>query len=192
MPQPTLQLADPGYYLSDNAYLSDPYYLSAPQPNYGYMLSADADDIYIKVPTQQGIIKVREDMFDQLDPYTYEAVMDYLEPFNAPQMNGLFSKWRENRKQRKDERQQRKIEKINARGANREKVAAAGGGIGGAISKVVNAVTGKGNADTRAFDVGGQVNFGTDTSVSTPIYKQPWFWGVLAAAGIGAAVLLRR
>lgn len=199
--QPTLQLADNGYYMSDNSYLSanQNFYLSQQGNNYGSMLSADADDIYIKVPTAAGIIKVREDAFDQLDPITYNAVMDYLEPFNAPPvMNGLFSGWRARRQQRRDDRQANKIAKIQARGESRAKVAASGGGVAGVISKIGNLagnILGGGTSgatapgDSRAFEVSGGLDFGQE---ATPIYKQWWFWGLLAAAGLGVAYMAKK
>lgn len=157
----------------------------------------NVSDYYINAPTPDGgIVKIREDKFDDLSPEDWNATMDYLEQFNTmPSVNGLFSKWRENRAERKDQRNENKIAKINARAEGRVATAQAGGGIGGVFKNVAGAVSnifGKGSSDeavmpqTRDLQIGYQ-------SQTPKWYQNPTvIIGGVAILGLGAYLLTRK
>lgn len=156
----------------------------------------NVSDYYINVPTEDGrIIKVREDKFDSLDNQAWHDTMDYLEQFNtAPSVNGLFSKWRENRAQRKDERTERKTAKITARAEGRALVAKEGGGIGGALKNiggVVGSIFGGGSSDQGAMPTQRDISIGY-TSETPKWYQNPTvIIGGVAVLGLGAYLLTR-
>jgi hypothetical protein len=150
----------------------------------------DTTDLYLTVPTETGdTIKVRADAFDHLPEGAYNAIMDIVEPYNAPQMNGLFSKWRERQKEKKDERNTRKIDKISARAEGRGYVASQGGGIGGILKGVAGAIFGgKDDTGTQPADRA----FSLDIAGGTPPPKKEWYKRpeIMIPAAIGAAGLI--
>jgi hypothetical protein len=154
----------------------------------------DISELYITVPTQDGdTMRVREDAFDHLPDSAYEAIMDIVEPYNAPQMNGLFSKWRERKKEKKDQRNERKIDKIQARAEGRTATAKAGGGIGGILKSVASSIFGKGDEGEAATPEGR--GFSLDVTGGTPpkpFYKKPEIIIPLAIAAAGGNYLMTR
>jgi hypothetical protein len=164
--------------------------------NLGFMtlLRDNEESFYINAPTSDGtIIKIREDAFDYLDPMAFEAVMDILEPYNAPQVSGLFSKWRDRKREKKENRNQLKIDKINARAEGRALVATKGGGIGGALKGIAGAIFGGKNdtaiqpaeTDPRSM----QFQFGNtpDPDTDKKWYQKP---EVIIPVAAGAALVI--
>lgn len=155
-------------------------------------LSEAIDDNYISVPNPQTgeILKVREDYFDSLTDTEWNNVMNFLEPFNSTEtMNGLFSKWRDRRKAKKDERVQRKISKIDARSKGKLERIQAGGGLSGLVKGVVGAFTGNRDEAPEGVDQYGKsfnVEFGSEDT------KPKWYKTPLGIGGIavGSALVL--
>lgn len=202
--QPKLRLADPmllaaggkigGYKLATTDRKCPPGYTYVPsqgtciQLNDGSVL--DMQEAFITIPMPDGTLgMIREDAFDNLDPVTWHRVMDVIEPFNTVGMNGLFSKWRENREARKEARNQRRIARIDARAAGRAGVASAGGGIGSRILNGLKGVVGAIGGGEGTFQAGYDPGSGVDLSYSN---QPPWYARkeILIPAGIAAAVLV--
>ena len=84
-------------------------------------LAEDGNDPYISVPTSQGLIKVREDYFDDLSPAQWESTMNRLAPF---QPSGGLSELsdKETRRRRKEARTQKKEAKAAKKQAKAEDI----------------------------------------------------------------------
>jgi len=103
-------------------------------------LAENSTDPYISIPTNQGLVKVREDYFDNLSPADWEATMTRLAPF---QPSGGLSELsdKETRRRRKEARTQKKEARAAdvASGARAERRAAALGKVTDALGKVAGA-----------------------------------------------------
>jgi len=101
-------------------------------------LAENNTDPYISIPTNQGLVKVREDYFDNLSPAEWEATMNRLAPF---QPSGGLSELsdKETRRRRKEARTQKK----EARAAKQQAKAAdvASGARGTRRSEALGKVT---------------------------------------------------
>lgn len=106
-------------------------------------LAENSTDPYISIPTNQGLVKVREDYFDNLSPAQWEATMNRLAPF---QPSGGLSELsdKETRRRRKEARTQKKEARAAdvASGARAERRAAALGKVTDALGKVAGAAGG--------------------------------------------------
>lgn len=130
-----------------------------------YMAENSPEDLYIFVPdTPSGESGkwVREDYFDNLDPVTWERVMEELADYQPEQLSGLFSGMRE----RIAERRERRTERRDTR-QDRRQTRAEGGGIFGGIGKAIGGLFGGGQdqAPVQQYDQGGrglQVDFNTE------------------------------
>jgi len=152
---------------------------------------------YIQVPTENGLIQVREDQFDSLPFNEWSMLMDKLAPFQSnaglsesyqlgdkatrerrkearTSKKEAKSKEKESKTQRKEIKQQSKADKR----ANRKPVDFAG--IIDSAGKVIGNITGKGGdtGGVESVDTGG----GGDTGGGLPKWVIP--------AGIGVAVLI--
>ena len=101
-------------------------------------LAENSTDPYISIPTNQGLVKVREDYFDNLSPADWDATMNRLAPF---QPSGGLSELsdKETRRRRKEARTQKK----EARAAKQQAKAAdvASGARGARRSEALGKVT---------------------------------------------------
>lgn len=147
-----LRLADPGQ-LANRGQLA----------NAGMLSEYDVNEFYINVPTDEGgIIRVREDYFDQYSPSEYRAIMDYLEEFQGDNtMSGLFSGMRERRDERRAKREAKREDKQEFKLAKQEKR----GETFGKIIDTAKNIFGKGEADTmpmqyKDLDLQGGIDFG--------------------------------
>lgn len=146
---------------------------------------------YIYVPGDNGEqgVWVREDMFDHLPEDQWNALMAECEA-RQPDLGlfGLTKKSRERIKARKDERNERKLAKIAAKGAAR--ATARGGGenpIMGGLKSIIKTA-----GQSLAPAIGGVVGGGAEQAPMTPYYDEPiknewipglpnWATGLLAA-----------
>jgi len=154
---------------------------------------------YIQVPTENGLIQVREDQFDVLPADQWSALMNKLAPFQSnaglsesyqlgdkatrerrkearTSKKEAKAKEKESKTERKELKQQSKADKR----ANRKPVDFAG--IIDSAGKVIGNITGKGgDAGGEMVDTGGDTG-GGDTGGGLPKWLLP--------AGIGLAVLV--
>lgn len=153
---------------------------------------------YIQIPTENGLIQVREDQFDSLPADQWSALMNKLAPFQTNA--GLSESYqlgdkatRERRKEartskkeakakEKESKTERKLLKQQSKAdkrANRKPIDITG--IIDSAGKVIGNITGKGNTGGEMIDTGGGGN-DDDTGGGLPKWVIP--------AGIGVAVLI--
>lgn len=166
-------------------------------------LAENNTEPYISVPTNQGLVKVREDYFDSLPPAQWEATMDRLAPFQ-PSMGLSELSDKETRRRRKEARTQKKeakAEKKQAKaedirsGARGERRAAALGKVTDALGKVAGAagqllpglIPGAGGAPTDTPDA--NVPADTESRGGLPKWVIPVGIGI---AGLGLVYFLTR
>lgn len=155
-------------------------------------LNDSIEDNYLTVPTSDGgTVKVREDYFDNLPEAQYVAIMDVLEPYNTAQVSGLFSKWRKNKAQKKDERNARKIAKIDARAVGRVATAQAGGGIGNALKGIAGSIFGKNESEAPEDSRGFSLDVNSEPTTKK-WYSNPAIMIPVGIAAIGGVYLLTR
>jgi hypothetical protein len=142
--------------------LAEPSYLSEP----GMLSDFDIDEYYVSVPTDDGgVIRVREDYFDDYDDDEYEQVMNMVEPYNGRSLNGLFSGVRERMTERRETRKAKKAvdPETGLTGKQSFKLQKQAG-RGDMLKNVVGGITDffgkKQDPLTKQFDVGGNVDFG--------------------------------
>lgn len=162
-------------------------------------LAENGSDVspYISVPTENGLIQVREDQFDSLPADQWSALMNKLAPFQSnaglseniqlgdkatrerrkearTQKKEAKAKEKESKTERKELKQQSKADKR----ANRKPVDFAG--IIDSAGKVIGNITGKGG------DAGGSESVDTGAGGDTGGGLPKW----VIPAGIGVAVLI--
>lgn len=164
-------------------------------------LAENSDQVspYIQVPTENGLIQVREDQFDSLPADQWSALMNKLAPFQTSA--GLSESYqlgdkatRERRKEartlkkeaktkEKESKTARKELKQQSRAearANRKPIDIKG--ILDTAGKVIGNITGSGDTGGEMIDTGGGDTGGGDTGGGLPKWVIP--------AGIGVAVLI--
>jgi hypothetical protein len=159
-------------------------------------LAENNTEPYISVPTNQGLVKVREDYFDSLPPAQWEATMDRLAPFQ-PSMGLSELSDKETRRRRREARTLKKEAKAAdvASGARGERRSAALGKVTDALGKVAGAagqllpgiIPGAGGAPTGTPDA--NVPADTEQKGGMPKWVIPVGIGV---AGLGLVYFLTR
>jgi len=159
-------------------------------------LAENNTEPYISVPTNQGLVKVREDYFDSLPPAQWEATMDRLAPFQ-PAMGLSELSDKETRRRRREARTLKKEAKAAdvASGARGERRAAALGKVTDALGKVAGAagqllpglIPGAGGAPTGTPDA--NIPADTESRGGLPKWVIPVGIGV---AGLGLVYFLTR
>lgn len=157
-------------------------------------LAESGNDPYISVPTSQGLIKVREDYFDDLSPAEWEKTMDRLAPFQPSSgLSELSDK--ETRRRRKEARTQKKEAKSAKKAAKAEDIKS------GARSERRKAIFGK-VTDTIGGVVGKFLPGGDQSSVGPEVAPEvqqessglpKWVIPVgIGVAGIGLVYFLTK
>lgn len=141
-------------------------------PRYATLAEA-IEDNYISVPDPVSgrIVRVREDVFDELPWNEWNEVMDALQPYNDQGVNGFLSKWKEKRAEKKEIRAEKKEAKAERRQENK---AARRDLIRDLGTKIAGAFGGGGSSDleTRGVGITGGIDFGT-TQQAKPWYTNP-------------------
>lgn len=163
-----------------------------------YPSLADAiEDNYINVPDPVSgqLIRIREDLFDNMPDSQFYELMDQLQPYNAPGVNGLGSwlkKRAEKREARKEEKAARKDAKFQARQENK---AARRDTIKNIAQSIGGMITGGGSSSSDQTRMGlpvtGSIDFGAPEP--EPWYKKPAvIIGGLALLGGGIYLATRK
>jgi hypothetical protein len=162
---------------------------------------------YISVPTENGLIQVREDQFDSLPRNEWNALMNKLAPFQTGaglsediQLGDKATRERrkeartskkeakvkekESKTERKELKQQSKADKR----ANRKPIDI--GGIIDSAGKVIGNITGKGDTGADMVDTGAGAGADAGTGAGMPKWIIPV--GIGAVVLVGAYFLLKK
>jgi hypothetical protein len=164
-------------------------------------LAEESDQVspYIQIPTENGLIQVREDQFDSLPADQWSALMNKLAPFQTNA--GLSESYQLGDKATRERRKEARTSKKEAKAKEKESKTARKelkqqskadkratrkpidiGGILDTAGKVIGNITGKGDTGGELVDTSGGDTGGGDTGGGLPKWVIP--------AGIGVAVLI--
>jgi hypothetical protein len=150
------------------------------------MTAANSKEFYVFIPFDTSGTTgrwVREDLLDDLDPRSYQSLMDYVEPFQPDgEKRGMLSgKGRDRREARREERKADKAEKRETKEANKTERKAKRSETFGKILDTVGGVAKNifGTTDVTGgvnFETGERPEFSLKTQTDTrPFYMKPAF-----------------
>jgi len=161
------------------------------------MTPSNSKEFYVFIPFDTSGATgrwVREDLLDDLDPRSYQSLMDYVEPFQPDgEKRGMLSgKGRDRREARREERKADKAEKRETKEENKTERKAKRSETFGKILDTVGGVAKNifGSTDVTGgvnFETGERPEFSLKTQTDTrPFYMKPAFiiGGLVVVGGV--------